>query len=375
MLRVARGELPETVGSRDRPRGGLRQARRARSGYGDAVRAAAEEGFGAVLRLAGGRAAIFHEGTLRWPRGAVRRSAGGHPRALRGEATLMRRALGRLGVHARVGGVGGEYCPGRWSVNAGGARKLVGIGQRVVAGGSHTGSVIVVEDSDRVERVLGPVYAALSLAWNPETVGAVEDEAPGIRWAGMRDAVLAEYAARYDLVPGTLDGRPSMGPRVGAGETPPGAEGLRAWRRCALGGLEHRIHDRGQTSRGRSWPLRGSESGAPGLARAVGQAYAQGVSGSPAVNNGVENADRALPLGAVAGGRIARADGRCTRRGGRDRRPRRPPGGNALVDGEALGRYPEPPRSARRTRRSRGARWVTGSRPVFGPARRSPWGT
>ena len=207
MFRVARGELPETMRVA-RPAAVVAFAKRdaLAPGYGDAVQAAAREGFGAVLRLAGGRAAIFHEGTLE----VAHAAPSGDPRAgiherFEAEATLMRRALERLGVDARVGEVAGEYCPGRWSVNAGGARKLVGIGQRVVAGGSHTGSVIVVEDSDRVGRVLGPVYAALSLGWNPETVGAVEDEAPGVRWEGVRDAVLAEYAARYDLVPGTLD--------------------------------------------------------------------------------------------------------------------------------------------------------------------------
>jgi lipoate-protein ligase A len=90
-------------------------------------------------------------------------------------------------------------------VNAAGARKLVGIGQRVVAGGSHTGSVIVVEDGDRIRRVLGPVYSALSLGWDPETVGAVDEEAPGATWATVRDALLAEYGARYELVSGSLD--------------------------------------------------------------------------------------------------------------------------------------------------------------------------
>jgi octanoyl-[GcvH]:protein N-octanoyltransferase len=207
MFRVARGELPETV-RLARPAAVVAFAKRdaLAPGYERAVRAAEDEGFGAVLRLAGGRAAVLHEGTLEVAHAAPAADprAGIHER-FEAEATLVCRALERLGVDARVGEVAGEYCPGRWSVNAGGVRKLAGIGQRVVAGGSHTGSVIVVADGQRVRRVLEPVYRELSLDWDPETVGAVEAESPVGTWETVREAVLAEYGARYDLVPGSLD--------------------------------------------------------------------------------------------------------------------------------------------------------------------------
>jgi octanoyl-[GcvH]:protein N-octanoyltransferase len=77
-----------------------------------------------------------------------------------------------------------------------------------VAGGSHTGAVIVVDGAERVRSVLEPVYAALGLEWDPRTVGAVEDElgASGAPlWDAVRDALLAEYARRFELVPGELD--------------------------------------------------------------------------------------------------------------------------------------------------------------------------
>ena len=202
MRRVAAGELPET----------LRLARPARvvafakrdvlaPGYGEAVAAARAAGFGSVLRLAGGRAAVFHEGTLEVahavPDPDPRR--GIHDR-FEATAGLVARALATLGVDARVGEVPGEYCPGRWSVNAGGARKLAGIGQRVISGGAHVGTVIVAEDAAAVRDVLEPVYAALSLGWDPATVGAVERP-----WHSVRDAVLAEYAKRFELVEDALD--------------------------------------------------------------------------------------------------------------------------------------------------------------------------
>ena len=48
--------------------------------------------------------------------------------------------------------------------------------------------------------MLEPVYAALGLAWDPATVGPVERP-----WADVRDAVLAEYAQRFELVEDAVD--------------------------------------------------------------------------------------------------------------------------------------------------------------------------
>jgi octanoyl-[GcvH]:protein N-octanoyltransferase len=209
MHRVAAGELPETL-RLARPAAVVAFAKRdaLSEGYPQALAAARSRGFGAVLRLAGGRAAIFHEGTLEVAHAVPDpdAKAGIHDR-FEWTATLVASALRELGADARVGEVPGEYCPGRWSVNAGGARKLAGIGQRVVAGGSHTGVVIVVDGAGRVRDALEPVYRALELSWDPATVGAVEDEVSvgGDVWEAVKEALLAEYASRYELVEGTLD--------------------------------------------------------------------------------------------------------------------------------------------------------------------------
>jgi hypothetical protein len=85
-------------------------------------------------------------------------------------------------------------------VNEGGKRKLAGIGQRVIHGGAHVGTVVVVDDAESIRSVLEPVYAALELDWDPATVGAVERP-----WEAVRDALLAAYAARYELVSASLD--------------------------------------------------------------------------------------------------------------------------------------------------------------------------
>jgi lipoate-protein ligase A len=174
-------------------------------GFAPAVRSAREAGFEPVLRLAGGRAAIFHEATLAFawaiPDARPRERIGARFDEL---AAIVVEAFRALGVDARVGEVPGEYCPGAHSVNARGERKLMGVGQRVIARAAHVGGVIVVGDAARVRRGLVPVYAALDLHWRPEATGCVADEAPGATLDAVEAAILAAFAARHDLADGSL---------------------------------------------------------------------------------------------------------------------------------------------------------------------------
>jgi lipoate-protein ligase A len=207
MFRVAARELPETLRIA-RPGTTVAFAKRdaVAPGYEAAVRAAREHGFEATLRLAGGRAAIFHDRTMEIGHAVPddEPRAGIHERFAR-TAERLARALAGLGVDARVGEVAGEYCPGRYSVNARGAVKLAGIGQRVVAGGSHTGVVLVIEGEERINAVLEPVYAALDLEWEPAASGSVRAEAPSATWDLVADAVVTAYAREYDVVEDGVD--------------------------------------------------------------------------------------------------------------------------------------------------------------------------
>jgi lipoate-protein ligase A len=174
--------------------------------YAAAVRAGREAGFETVLRLAGGRAAVFHEDTVELahaipdpdPRPGV------HDR-FRETAALVTGALQRLGVDARMGEVPGEYCPGGYSVNARGRSKLAGIGQRVVSGGAHVGGVVVAAGAERIRDVLGPVYRELGLEWDPATAGSVAAEASGSSFEDVLAALRAAYAERFELVNWELD--------------------------------------------------------------------------------------------------------------------------------------------------------------------------
>jgi lipoate-protein ligase A len=202
--RASAGAEPETLRLyRAQPEVAFGPADTAAPGYPRAVEAACALGLAPIERLAGGRAAVFHEGTLAfaWAAPAETPRLGIRTR-FEELAALVESALGALGVEARVGEVPGEYCPGPHSVSARGERTLMGVGQRLLAGAAHIGGVIVVHDAARVREALLPVYAALGVEWRPEATGAVEEEAPGVSLEAVADALLAAFAERYELLPG-----------------------------------------------------------------------------------------------------------------------------------------------------------------------------
>jgi lipoate-protein ligase A len=173
---------------------------RVQPGFGEAVAAARARGFEALLRLAGGRAAVFTRQTL----GFAWCVPDPDPRAQIAErfdeiAGCIAAALRRLGVDARVGAVPGEYCPGDHSVNARGRTKLMGVGQRIVKSAAHVGGVIVLGGRERIRDVLLPVYERMGFAWDPASVGSIEDEVGPVPRAVVIDALLAELAKRHDL--------------------------------------------------------------------------------------------------------------------------------------------------------------------------------
>ena len=209
LLRVAGGELGPTVRIH-RPGRELAFGRQdvASPGYEAAREAARAAGYPPVERLAGGRAALFHEGTVAITRAypdpdPPRRTYERFDEVAR----WVTRALARLGVKdVRVGEVPGEYCPGAYSVNARGQLKLAGIGQRMLRGGAHVGGVVVASGAEELRRALIPVYEALELDWDPATAGAADEE---VEREVAREELIAALketiAAEHELEPAELD--------------------------------------------------------------------------------------------------------------------------------------------------------------------------
>lgn len=116
---------------------------------------------------------------------------GTHRRFELAAATLVA-ALRDLGVDARLGSVPGEYCPGDYSVNLGGRRKLAGFAQRVRGRRFTLGANVTVGDPAPLRAVLRDVYAALDLPFDPDSVGAT---------GGDPDAVANALRRAYSEAP------------------------------------------------------------------------------------------------------------------------------------------------------------------------------
>ncbi|WP_314325984.1 lipoate--protein ligase family protein [Paenarthrobacter ilicis] len=179
------------------------------SGFAAAEAACRELGFEPLVRKAGGRAAAYHEGSL------IIDHIEPHPDAIvRAKARfsefgeLLAGALRTIGVHAAVGEIPGEYCPGEFSVHGEDPDfpahrvKLIGTAQRVVSGGWLFSSVIVVENSTPIREVLTASYSALGLEWDPATAGSVSDLVPHLDVGAVEEAVIDAYRGYADVVEG-----------------------------------------------------------------------------------------------------------------------------------------------------------------------------
>lgn len=207
LRRVGDGSLPETFRV-STPGNVVAFAKRDRitPGFDRATQLARRHGFASVIRLPGGRAAVFHDQVISfsWTTPDM------DPiRSIRGRfaqtAALVVDALASVGVAASVGGIVGEYCPGEFSVNHAGSIKLAGIGQRLTGSASHVGGVLVVGGADRIREVLVPVYGALDIDWDPSTVGALNDVTPSIEVSAVADALLGALGASASTMEYALD--------------------------------------------------------------------------------------------------------------------------------------------------------------------------
>lgn len=172
-------------------------------GFGTAVATARAHGFAPTLRVGGGRAAAIHEGALSI---GIAQPADETTTSDRFEllAETVLAALARVGVVAQRGQLPDEYCPGDWSLHAGGI-KLAGLSQRVKRHATWTEGLLLVRDGARARTVLQAVHADLGLPLDPATVGALDDLVPGLTVARVADALRDELAARGTVAEVALD--------------------------------------------------------------------------------------------------------------------------------------------------------------------------
>ncbi|NYD76311.1 lipoate--protein ligase family protein [Arthrobacter cupressi] len=205
--RARRGQLEPTLRLyRPQPTVAFGQRDAKLPGFEAAARACRTLGFEPLVRKAGGRAAAYHQGTL------VVDHVEPHHDAIAGAKSrfdyfgqMLAGALRSVGLHAAVGEIPGEYCPGEFSVHGVDPEfpahrvKLVGTAQRVVSGAWLFSSVVVVQDSAPIREVLTASYEALGLDWDPVTAGAADDLLPGLDVPAVEEAIVKAYAGHAEL--------------------------------------------------------------------------------------------------------------------------------------------------------------------------------
>ena len=166
--RQRRASSTRRCGCASRAPGLVRQARRVRARLRRRRRGGERAGFAAVHRVGGGRAAVFHEGTILFSHVAARRGpAPAHARPLPRLAAACSRRCARSASTTR----GSAPCPAS-TAPATTASAPGGSSSSASPSGSSAArrarrACSWCTGGDRVRAVLEPVYAALGLDWDP----------------------------------------------------------------------------------------------------------------------------------------------------------------------------------------------------------------
>ncbi len=153
-------------------------------------------GFEPIERGTGGRLTIFDENALGIT--IIAPHAAPHEDMIKRYEILSNAiALGlhNLGIDARVGELPNEYCPGKYSVNAEGRIKLVGVAQRMNQRCLQMGAIVSVHRSEEACAGIAEAYRGMGLNFEPKTYGAIADLQPSLTYAEVRSAMLASVSA------------------------------------------------------------------------------------------------------------------------------------------------------------------------------------
>ncbi|MCL1594546.1 MAG: lipoate--protein ligase family protein [Actinomycetia bacterium] len=208
---VSTGDLPETlqVGMPHRVVAfGKHDAISAR--FDQAVASSVRAGFDSTIRIAGGRAVVFHPGTVRFAWTLPDNDPAKNMRTrFERLANAVVGVLGRLDIDAQVGELPDEYCAGRYSVHLVDGGKVMGVGQRLTKHAAQIGGMIVVNDPHTINAVLEPIYGFLEIPFDPSQTGSVADAtsvAPDIV-AEYLVAAVAEDRRVHQVAPDTATAR------------------------------------------------------------------------------------------------------------------------------------------------------------------------
>lgn len=159
----------------------------AAEGYERAREAAVERGYEPIERSVGGHAVAYTGETVAFCYAVgTDDERNGIESRYQETTSLLQRAFRSVGLPLDEGEPADSFCPGDHSLQRNG--KIVGIAQRVRRTSAVVGGYVIVTRSDEREiaDVLDPIYAALDVSFDPDSVGSVE----GAGGPGVPDAII-----------------------------------------------------------------------------------------------------------------------------------------------------------------------------------------
>jgi lipoate-protein ligase A len=168
--------------------------------YAEAATAMRNLGFIPTERRAGGQLAVYDSRALVIDLGAPHAEPRNDVKERFAKFSgAIASALKHFSIDARVGQVAGEYCPGDYSVNAGGTLKVAGLAQRIGRRGYHMGAVISVHPSAAAREAVATAYEILGFPFAPESFGAVSALAPEAGFEDLRAALAGEISRLIEV--------------------------------------------------------------------------------------------------------------------------------------------------------------------------------
>lgn len=182
-------------------------------GYEAARAAALDSGYEPVERSVGGRAVAYTGETVAFASVVPTDDDRAGIQSRYEDATdILQRAFRDLGATVRPGEPDGAFCPGDHSLQNGG--KIAGLAQRVRRETALVGGCVVAVERDETDlaAVLDPVYDALGVRFDPDSVGSIEGAGgPGDVdrvVAAIEDAFVGDRDVDVVAAPDLVDGAP-----------------------------------------------------------------------------------------------------------------------------------------------------------------------
>lgn len=173
-------------------------------GYERARAIARQRGFPPVDRQVGGRAVAYTGSTVAFVHADPTAERTAIDSRYEDAIGRLRAALDELGVDASDGEPDGAFCPGTHSLQSAG--KLAGLAQRARKEVALVGGIVVTRDHETIADVLSPIYDALGVPFDPETVGSVARAGDESDPEAVCDAIVdafADAAVEIERVRGT----------------------------------------------------------------------------------------------------------------------------------------------------------------------------